>query len=69
MILGVATLWLLVFLLAIPRAWREAYGSPDVKVYFDSNDWWIGLYRGPNHIYVCPVPTLVIRWRRHGRKS
>jgi hypothetical protein len=35
-----------------------------MKVYFDFNDWWIGYYRGPNHHYVCPLPTVVIRWPR-----
>jgi hypothetical protein len=35
-----------------------------VRIYFDFNDWWVGYYRGPNHHYVCPLPTLVIRWRR-----
>jgi hypothetical protein len=35
-----------------------------MKAYRDANDWWIGYYRGPNHHYVCPLPTLVIRWRR-----
>ena len=36
-----------------------------MKVYIDINDWWIGLYRGPNHYYLCPVPCVVIRWDRH----
>lgn len=40
-----------------------------VKVYFDLNDWWIGYYRGDEHHYVCPVPTLVIRWKRSGKTS
>jgi hypothetical protein len=35
-----------------------------MKVYFDFNDWWIGYYRGDNHHYVCPLPTLVISWNR-----
>lgn len=35
-----------------------------MKVYFDFNDWWIGYYRGPNHHYVCPIPTVVLRWKR-----
>lgn len=35
-----------------------------MKVYRDYDDWWIGYYRGPNHHYVCPLPTLVIRWPR-----
>jgi hypothetical protein len=34
------------------------------RVYRDASDWWIGLYIGPNHLYWCPLPTLVIRVRR-----
>lgn len=30
---------------------------------------WIGYYRGPNHHYVCPLPTLVIRWTRKSALS
>jgi hypothetical protein len=40
-----------------------------VKVYIDWADWWIGLYRGPHHLYICPVPCLVIRIRRRGRAA
>ena len=68
MIVGTALLWLTAFVLAIIPAWRDAYGSPFVKIYVDLNDWWVGVYRGPNHYYACLIPTLVIRWRRHGRK-
>lgn len=35
-----------------------------MRVYIDRADWWIGYYRGPNHHYVCPLPTVVIRWKR-----
>jgi hypothetical protein len=35
-----------------------------LKVYVDWNDWWVGLYRGPNHLYFCPVPCLVVRVRK-----
>lgn len=35
--------------------------GPFVRVYFDFNDWWVGYYRGPNHHYICLLPTLVIR--------
>lgn len=35
-----------------------------VKIYFEPRDVWIGYYRGDNHHYVCPLPTLVVRWRR-----
>ena len=38
-----------------------------VKVYIDTSDWWVGYYRGPSHHYVCPLPTVVIRWRRRTR--
>ena len=35
-----------------------------MKVYGDTADWWIGLYIGPNHYYLCPLPCVVIRWDR-----
>lgn len=35
-----------------------------VAVYRDRNDWWVGYYRGETHHYVCPLPTLVVRWKR-----
>ncbi len=38
-----------------------------VRVYFDFADWWIGLYIGPNHLYLCLLPTVVIRIRRRRR--
>lgn len=39
-------------------------GEAAVAVYIDRNDWWIGYYRGKTHRYVCPLPTIVICWRR-----
>ena len=33
-------------------------------VYIDRNDWWIGVYRGPHHWYICPLPCVVFRFRR-----
>lgn len=35
-----------------------------MRIYIDTADWWIGWYRGPNHHYVCVIPTVVIRWVR-----
>lgn len=35
-----------------------------VKPYRDGRDWWVGYYRGDTHHYVCPLPTIVLRWRR-----
>lgn len=37
------------------------------KIYFDLHDWWIGYYFSDTHHYVCPLPTLVLRWTRQGR--
>ena len=38
-----------------------------IKIYFDPADWWIGLYIGPNHLYLCLLPTLVVRVLRRAR--
>jgi hypothetical protein len=56
------------------RGWEEDSGSREGfeenkekgrwKVYVDMNDWWIGLYIGPNHLYFCVIPTIVIRFRK-----
>ncbi len=35
-----------------------------MRIYLDTRDWWIGYYHGATHHYVCPLPTLVIRWPR-----
>ena len=35
-----------------------------MTVYFDRNDWWVGVYRGPHHWYVCPLPCIVFRFDR-----
>lgn len=43
-------------------------GPRAVKVYIDRRDWWIGYYRGDTHHYVCPLPTLVIRWARRTKE-
>lgn len=53
-------------------AWRKKRGlfpfpaSQDdaVSVYHDPDDWWVGYYRGSQHHFVCPLPTIVIRWPR-----
>ena len=35
-----------------------------VSIYIDRNDWWIGYYRGSMYHFICPLPTVVIRWPR-----
>jgi hypothetical protein len=37
-----------------------------VSVYIDTADWWIGYYKGSNYHFVCPLPTVVVRWPRRG---
>jgi hypothetical protein len=37
-----------------------------VKLYVDTNDWWVGYYRGEHYHFVCVLPTVVLRWRRRG---
>lgn len=42
-----------------PARWYER-----ITVYFDPRDWWIGVYVSEHSIYVCLLPTAVIRWAR-----
>lgn len=35
-----------------------------VVIGIDWHDWWIGTYISPEHVYVCPLPCLVIRVSR-----
>jgi hypothetical protein len=35
-----------------------------LRIYFYWRDLWLGLYVAPDAIYVCPLPTIVIRWQR-----
>jgi hypothetical protein len=54
-----------------PAALFENNNGPEgqrekaMKVYFDFNDWWIGYYRGSQYHFVCPLPTVVVRWKRN----
>jgi hypothetical protein len=43
---------------------RRRHQGGVVNVYIEPRDWWIGYYRGDGYHYVCPLPTVVIRWRR-----
>lgn len=35
-----------------------------VSVYVEPRDAWVGVYVAPAAVYVCPLPLLVIKWRR-----
>lgn len=35
-----------------------------VYAYFDPRDFWVGVYVSTEAVYVCLLPTLVIRWSR-----
>lgn len=43
---------------------RDPEKVRDLRVYIDLRDLWVGYYRGDTHHYVCPLPTVVVRWRR-----
>jgi hypothetical protein len=32
-----------------------------VQVYIEPRDLWIGVFLSQGHVYVCPLPTVVIR--------
>lgn len=38
--------------------------SSRVAVYLEPRDAWVGAYVGPHHLYVCPLPFVVVRWTR-----
>lgn len=35
-----------------------------VSVYVEPRDLWIGVYIARQAVYVCPLPTLVLKWTR-----
>lgn len=45
---------------ALPR--RLTMGR--LSIYLEPRDAWIGVYVAANAVYVCPVPFVVVRWRR-----
>lgn len=36
-----------------------------LSLYVEPRDVWVGLYAAPDAFYVCPLPTVVLRWQRH----
>lgn len=40
-----------------------------IALYLEPRDAWIGVYVGPNAIYVCPLPFVVIRWTRRATRT
>lgn len=48
------------------RSDHGATHGGEMKIYIDTDDWWIDYYRGSNYHFVCPLPTVVIRWSRRG---
>jgi hypothetical protein len=35
-----------------------------LSIYLDRRDLWVGAYVAIEHIYICPLPTVVFRWIR-----
>lgn len=42
---------------------------PGLRIYIDRRDWRIGYYRGDTHHYVCPLPTVVVRWPNKAERT
>lgn len=40
-----------------------------MKVYLEPRDVWVGYFRGDDHHYVCPLPCVVVRWRRKATRN
>lgn len=38
-----------------------------LEVHLDTRDLWVGVFVDTNAVYVCPVPCLVLRFRRGPR--
>jgi hypothetical protein len=36
----------------------------ELAVYLDRRDAWIGYHQGDEYHYLCPLPFVVIRWKR-----
>jgi hypothetical protein len=41
---------------------RRRWQVGALSVYLEPRDAWIGLYRGDEALFWCPVPFLVVRW-------
>jgi hypothetical protein len=39
---------------------------PHIALIFEPRDLWVGGYIGNTAVYICPIPTLVIRIKRKG---
>ena len=37
-----------------------------LDVLIEPRDAWVGVYVGPQAVYVCPVPFLAFQWQRQG---
>jgi len=35
-----------------------------LSVRINLRDWWVGVFIAKTHIYVCPLPCVVLRWTR-----
>lgn len=49
-----------------PDGWRSLVAEPEprFKIYLEWRDIWIGAYIASDAVYVCPLPCVVLRFRR-----
>ena len=40
-----------------------------LSVYVEPRDVWVGAFIGESAVYVCPLPLLVFKWDRNGRRG
>jgi hypothetical protein len=38
-----------------------------MRIYCEPRDLWVGVYVGPEAVYVCPLPCLVFKFPRRNR--
>ena len=36
-----------------------------LRVYIEPRDAWVGVYVAKQAVFICPLPFVVIRWRRY----
>ncbi len=46
----------------------DRVAAAGMKLIFEPRDLWVGVYLGSEHIYVCPLPCIVLRFPRKDKR-